>query len=330
MEKNKIEKTPEKTKSAANLESIDPEIWDELSHLSVKEQDALWFPLTQKHLREYKEGKNDTDEFRQDELKLIFLHQIGAETRPQLDPAMKQRGFSFDDAERLKKFEQFGDFMKKIKGEIEKQRERSNEPVYIMVSGIGISGKATLRNVLTRELIHDLPSLRVVAIDRDYEKIFPPQIPADVYLVEDVHGLDAEKDEHGKYGRLDGIEGAPDGFGMVVYALSPAATYKKSLVQRGASWIRMGKIDLTAITHDKEQKEGNIVKKTADELKRTLGVGRDWFREQLKVLRDLKNRGTSIMVVDPTELFKTLYGFEDDPNLVNKDFETALTEALEK
>lgn len=330
MEKNKIEKTPEKTKSAANLESVDPKIWDELSHLSVKEQDALWFPLTQKHLREYKEGKSDTDEFRQDELKLIFLHQIGAETRPPLDPAMKQRGFSFDNTERLKKFEQFGDFIKKIKGEIEKRREELNKPVCIMVSGIGISGKATLRNVLTKELIHDLPSLRVVAIDRDYEKIFPPQIPADVYLVEDVHGLDAKKDEHGKYKRFDGIEGMPDGFGVVVYALSPAATYKKSLVQRGASWIRMGKIDLTAIMHDKEQKEGNIVRKTADELKRTLNVGREWFREQLKVLRDLKNRGTSIMVVDPTELFKTLYGFEDDPNLVNKDFETALTEALEK
>jgi hypothetical protein len=330
METRKVENKTTKTKSADNLESVNPKLWNELSMLSDKDQDELWFSLTQKHLRMYKDGLIDTDEFQQDELRLIFLNQLGAETRLQIAPTMKQRGFSFDNTERLRKFERFGDFVTKLKDEIGKMKEGSDEPVYILISGIGISGKATVRGVLTKELAYVLPSLRIVAIDRDYEKIFPPQVLADVYLVEDVHGLDADKDEHGKYKRFDGIEGAPEGFDVVVYALSPKATYKKSLVQRGASWIRMGKIDLTAIAHNKEQGSDNMIKATASELERTLDVGREWFKEQLKVLRDLKNKGTSIMVIDPTELFKTLYGFENDPNLANMDFETALVEALEK
>ena len=235
MEIRKIEKEIIKTKSVDNLESIDPKLWNELSLLSEKDQDTLWFSLTQKHLRMYKEGKIDTDEFQHDELRLIFLNQLGAESRTRIDPVLRQRGFSLDNTERLKKFEQFGDFIAKLKGEIEKQRGESGKPVYILISGIGISGKATIRSVLTNELTHALPLLQIVAIDRDYEKIFPSQIPADVYLVEDVHGLDVEKDDDGKYKRFDGIEGAPEGFGIVVYALSPKATYKKSLVQRGVS-----------------------------------------------------------------------------------------------
>lgn len=330
MKESDLEQESVKTASQINIENQNPKIWRKLVELSTEDQDKEWFRLSQKHLKEYKDGEVDTQEFKDDEDALIFLNHIGAEARMSLDPLMKQRGFSFDNKERFKKFERFGLFVEKIQQEIKRVREKSENPVYIMISGIGISGKATLRSVLTGELTRALPSLRIVSIDRDYEKIFPPQIPADVYLVEDVHGLDLEKDSGDRYKRFDGDEGVPGGFDIVVYSLSSAATYRRSLIQRGVGWIRMGKIDLTAITHDKDFSGGDVVKKTAAELTRTQEVGSQWFKEQLGVLRSLKNKDIPIMVVDPTEIFKVLYGFEDNQNVANNDFETALSEALEK
>lgn len=327
----KTEKGPEKLATDMHLENLNPRLWKDLSGLSSEQQDERWFSLTQKHLKDYKEGKLTEEGFKLEELEFIFLNYLGAKNNPLLSPEMPQRGFYLNPEKqpgrRMEKFGNFGNFIMTVQNEAEKHTKEASGPFQILVGGIGISGKATLRNVLSRELSEKLPQQRVISWDRDYQKLFP--IPAkwqgNINIIEDVHGLDEERDENGKLKRFDGTEGLPEGYNMVVYILPTASTFRQSLIRRGIGWLRVGKIDLTApeekqYLDDQEQK----IKQTADELERFLPEARKWFKEQLKVLRELKNRGIKIAVVEPSEIFRKLYNFEEKSGLTDKSFLEAL------
>lgn len=327
----KIEKEQEKSATDIHLEHLNPRLWQELSGLSSEQQDERWFNLTQKHLKDYKEGKLAGERFKSEELEFIFLNHLGFKNMSPLNPEMAQRGFYFDpekeSKQRMEKFGNFGNFITTVQNEAEKHIEEAQGPFQILVGGIGISGKATLRNVLAKELSEKLPKQKIISWDRDYQKIFPipPEWQGNINIIEDVHGLDEERDEKEKLKRFDGIDGLPEGYNMIVYVLSTASTYKQSLIRRGMGWLRVGKIDLTVpeekqYSDSREQK----IKQTADELERFLPEARKWFREQLRVLRELKNRGIKIAVVEPSEILKKLYNFEEKPELVDKSFAEAL------
>ncbi|MDP2967085.1 MAG: hypothetical protein Q8N87_01595 [bacterium] len=351
--KPKIEGKTESEQSATDIhtENLNPELWREFVCLSPKQQDERWFNLTQEHLKDYrglelalkepeltKESEIEekikllltTEKFKSEELELFFLNQLFAKSIPSLSPEMPQRGFYFDPEQpakqRMKKFGNFGNFIETIQEEAEKHKEKISKPFQVLVGGIGISGKATTRTVLAKELSERVSKSRVISWDRDYQKIFP--IPAewqgDINIIEDVHGLNEKRDENEKLKRFDGSEGLPEGYDMVVYVISSAATFRQSLIKRGIGWLQIGKMDLTAPEKQYPEEQKEKIKQTAEELERFLPVARKWFREQLRVLRELKNRGVKIAIVDPSEIFKKLYKFEEKPEFIDKSFSEVL------
>lgn len=328
--KKEAEETGKKTATEVYLKSLNPELWNKISSLARDQRDERWFNLTQSHLRDYQTGKIETEKFELEELEFLYLNQWNAKEIPTLDSEMRQRGFCFTPEEGRKKFHRFGDFIESLRREAEQNLEKTSQPFWILVGGIGISGKATLRNILTRELAEKCPQYKVISWDRDYQKIFP--VPAEwqgnINIIEDVHGLDEARDENGKLKRFDGSEGLPEGYDMVVYVLPSAATFRQALTKRGIGWLQAGKLDLTAPEKRYPDDQKERIKQTAEELERFLPVAKEWFREQLRVLRELRKRGVMIAVVDPIEIFKKLYGFEEKPELSNQSFLTALERTL--
>ena len=332
----KIENEPEKSATDTHIEHLNPQLWKELSSLSSEQQDERWFNLTQKHLKDYKEGKSTEERFESEELEFLFLNRLSAKNISLLSPEIPQRGFYFDperkSKQRMEKFGNFGNFISIIQNETEKHIKETQKPFQVLVGGIGISGKATLRNVLSKELSEKLSEQKVISWDRDYQKIFP--IPdkwqGDINIIEDVHGLDEKRDENEKLKRFDGSEGLPEGYDMVVYVLPSAAIFRQSLIKRGVGWLQAGKMDLTALEKQYPDEQKEKIKQTADELERFLPEAKKWFREQLRVLRKLKNRGVKIAVVDPSEILKKLYNFEEKPEFIDKSFSEALEMLLKE
>lgn len=300
------------------LRSVNPELWHKVASLTATQRDRRWFDLTQSHLKDYEAGKIETAKFKQEELEFLYLNYLAARDTPSVDSQLKQRGFCLSAERGRGRFQNFEDFTGSVLNEVKEQMGETNRPFWVLVGGIGISGKATIRTLLTKELIERLPQKKVISWDRDYQKIFPPPWVGDINIIEDVHGLDKG------LSRFDGPEGLVAGYDLVVYALSPETTYRQSLLRRGLSWLKAGKMDLTAPSEQYPIDPKERMRQTAQELERILQVGSEWFREQLKVLREFKKRGVTIIVVDPTEIFKKLYGFEENPQLSNQPFLEAL------
>lgn len=315
-------KESKETVTESYLKGLDPELWGKLSSLSSEQRDQRWFDLTQSHLRDYRAGKLETEKFKLEELEFLYLNQWNAKEIPALAPEMLQRGFSFTPERGREKFQRFEDFIESVKRETKQHLEETSRSFWILVGGIGISGKATLRSILTKELTEKLFQKRIISWDRDYQKIFPPKWQGDINIIEDVHGLDEGLK------RFDGTEGVSGGYDMVLYSLPPAATYRQTLTRRGVGWLEAGKMDLTAPDKEYPPDFEERIKQTATKLEETLQVGSDWFKEQRKVLKELKKRGVKIVVVDPTEIFKKLYNFEEKPGLPDKSFLTALEETF--
>lgn len=318
--KTKFEKEPKETATEIYLKELNPKLWEEISSLSVEQQDERWLNLTQSHLEDYEAGKFDKEKFKLEELEFLYLNHLTAKEIPALDSEMPQRGFSFTPEQGMKRFGNFGNFIESIKKEAEQSMEKTSKPFQILVGGIGVSGKATLRNILAKELIEKLPQKKIISWDRDYQKIFPPPWQGDINIIEDVHGLDKDLE------RFDGKEGLPNGYDLVLYCLSPKQTYRQTLLKRGEAWVETGKIDLTAPEKEAPVQLEERIREAADELERTWKVGKDWFKEHFAVLRKLKKRGTRLAVVDPTRIFKELYHFKEQPELLDK----SILEALEK
>jgi len=300
--------------SKAYLRSLNPKLWKEIYSLSKEQKDQHWLNLTQKHLKDYKASEIESEKFKLEELEFLYLNHLVTEEIPRLNYEMPQRGFSLNLEQKAKRFDNFGNFVETIKKEAEDYIEKTSKPFWILVSGVGISGKATLRNILTKELSEKLSQKKVISLDRDYQKIFPPIQKGDINLIEDVHGLDKDLK------RFDGKKGLSGGYDLVIYCWCPEQTYRQSLLKRGKSWIDIGKIDLTAPEKQASAQLEERIKETANELERTLNVSKDWRKEHFGVLRKLKNRGVKIAIVDPTQIFKELYHFEEQPELSNKSF----------
>lgn len=312
MEKQRVDMEEKATE--AYLKSLNPKLWERVCLLPKEQRDQYWLNLTQKHLRDYKAGDVGSDEFQSEELKFLYLNHLAAKETPSLNYEIPQRGFSLNLEQKVGKFDNFGNFVETIKKEAGNYTEKTSKPFWILVSGVGISGKATLRNILTKELSEKLPQNKIISLDRDYQKIFPPVQKGDINIIEDVHGLDKGLE------RFDGESGLPDGYDLVVYCFCPEQTYRQSLLKRGKSWIDVGKIDLTSPEKQASAQLEERIKETANELERTLNVSKDWLREHFGVLRELKNRGVKIAVVDPTQIFKELYQFKEQLELSDKSF----------
>lgn len=307
------------TATEVYLRSLNPELWSRISAMTMEEQDERWFALTQIHLTDYQAGKLRDKDFKNDELELLFLNELGTKFIAHLNHDIPIRGFISLFRSRHEKLSTFGAFIEITKALVMENLQKKKQS-RILVSGIGISGKATTRNVLTKELTSAIPDSRVLSWDRDYEKLFPPPWEGEVTIVEDVHGLDEGLQ------RFDGEDGLPGGYDLIIYTLSPKLTYKHNLISRGISWVRSGKIDLTAPEKQSAVDLEERVKETAHELDRTTKAGKEWFREHIRVLSELRKRGVPIVAIDPTRIFKEFYGFKDIPELQDKSF----LELLEK
>ncbi|MFA6397346.1 MAG: hypothetical protein WDK96_00675 [Candidatus Paceibacterota bacterium] len=332
-----IENKVQINKTEEFFEGLNPDLWKELSSLSQEEQDDVWFNLTQKHLKDFKNKKENTKDFRLEEMKLMFLNQL-SKNNVVLDKNMPQKGFYIENknqelkSQKIERFGNFGNLINTISEEVDDFFKKDNKPFQLLVGGIGISGKATTRRVLTKELSDKYKDKKIISWDRDYEKIFP--IPedwqGDINVIEDVHGLDEEIEEENKFKRFNGSDGLPNGYNMIIYVLPSAKTFKQSMINRGMGWLEVGKLDLTAPDKEYAKNKKEQIKETAEELDRFSIIAKEWFKEQLRVLRILKDKGVKIAVVDPSEIFKKLYGFEYNSELLDKSYLEALEILTEK
>ncbi len=312
----------EETATEIYLKSQNPKLWEELVGLPEDEQFNRWLALTQRHLRAFREGEAETEEFTQDELALLFLNHLQAASLPRLNADLPQRGFLISAEQPKEKIYRLGNFVNLIKAEAENQSEKEKQ-FCVLITGIGTSGKATVRSVLTGELSQKCPDKKIISWDRDYQKKFPPTWAGDIELVEDVHGLDL--DEDGELARFDGAEGTKNGFDLVVYVLPPAATFKRNLAERGKGWLKAGIIDLTAPEEPAAPKQ-EMIERTAEKLQGAYDNAGLWLREQLKSLKILKERGVEIAVIDPTEILRKLYGRGETPESSESVFDNFLRE----
>lgn len=294
----------ERTESERYLENLNSSAWQRLSALAPDEQFEYWLNLTQEHLNGFKRGELQTEKFKEQELELLLLNALAAGDLKTLNPKMEQRGFYLSPESAKQKVEKLSDSTSFICSAV---KEKTGGPFRVMVTGIGTSGKATMRTVLARELSHSLPNKKIISWDRDYQKLFPSPWPGDVEIIEDVHGLDTDKE--GRLVRFDGQDGLPDGFDLVVYTLAPEKTYRQSLISRGKGWLRAGILDLTdQEVYQKEQTKR--VTQTARKLEDSFKIAGPWIKDQLRSLKTLKGKGTKILVIDPTSLLKELYGLD--------------------
>ena len=112
-----------------------------------------------------------------------------------------------------------------------------NEQFNILVTGLSISGKATMRRAITKELQKDHPG-KVTSIDRDYIKM-PYQFVLDkgINIVEDMHGLDP--------GSLNCDD--LDSYNMLIYLKPNEPQHIRMINERGKIWMQAEgrKADLT-------------------------------------------------------------------------------------
>lgn len=315
------------------LRNHDPKLWVEISSLSTKEQDDLWFNLTQKHLGPYEqalttgpeavEELQETVEFQEDEQRLKLLNYFFAESLPVLDRHLPQVGWIYLPQQGFTKFAELQDL---FDGVLEAKKQAGVWPFSIMVTGVGIVGKATTRTVLAQELMRRLPDEVVDNLDRDYEKLPPHEWPADVdvRVVEDVHGLD--KNDNEEMERCEGVEAPPGGYNLVIYVLRLPQAYKQSLLNRGISWAASGKIDLTAPDRESPESMDEMLEEVASELERTDEVSRDWNKENLIALKELRNQGKSVVIVDPNNYLEALGYTKSADGLSGKSFQELLKE----
>lgn len=327
--------TGKSTATEAYLRKQDPKLWEEISSLSTREQDDLWFSLTQKHLGPYEqalaaglqvvEGLQGTTEFQEDEQRLKLLNYFFAKSLPELDPHLPQAGWIYLPQQGFTKFAVLRDL---FDGVLEVKKQAGVYPFSIMVTGVGIVGKATTRTVLARELMERLPEEVVDNLDRDYEKLPPYDWPADVdvRVVEDVHGLD--KNEQGGLERFDGVEAPPGGYNLVIYVLRLPQAYKQSLLNRGASWMAIGKIDLTAPDRETPETLDETLEEVAAELERTDEVSKGWHKEYLAALRELRLQGKAVAIVDPNNYLQALGYTKIVEGLSGKSFKELLKERV--
>ena len=267
--------------------------------------------------------------FWNDELRFSILNYFGAKFFPPLDSGLPQKGGIFLPGEGMTKFNVFGDLINGVMQVVRKNKvTRTPQDFWAMVAGIGIVGKATTRTVLTKELMNHLPESVVLSLDLDYQKLSLDQLASPqlgesdcIKVVEDVHGLDIE---NGRLERFDGKEGLPRGYDLVVYVLPVPKTYRQSLLNRGASWIKQGKIDLTDPRRKTPETLEGTIEDVARELERTSQVGQNWYKENLTALRELKERGVPTIVVDPTGFFKVAYGFKEEEGVLATPFNKLL------
>lgn len=324
IDKNIEEERGKETATRSYLSNLNPEIWSQISSMPIPEQDSLWFALTQKHLSVYEEAVNlgkveevfKSQGFLDDELRLLILNYFGALSFPRIDSELPQKGGIFLPNTKIEKINKFTDFIERVKGIIKENPQK----FWVLVSGIGIVGKATTRTVLAKELIEGFPMVVVLSSDRDYEKLPLNQLSspaASINIIEDVHGLDMEE---GILDRFDGKEGLPKGYNLVVYVLPVPKTYKQSLLNRGESWVRHGKIDLTDPQRKQPENLEGMIEETAAELERTQQIGRGWYKEHLISLKELRRRGVPTIVIDPSPFFEVAYGFKGEEGILNTPF----------
>lgn len=309
------------------LKNQDPEAWKEIVGLSEREQNNLWFQLTQQHLGKYEQAAKlapqavvdlqQTKEFRKEEQQLRVLNYFGAKFLPELDPNLSQVGWISLPGKGFVKLSSLGGL---IKGVLEVKQSVKNKPFAVMVTGVGIVGKATTRTLLSKAVMLSLPGEVVDNLDRDYQKMPPQAWPSDINtrIVEDVHGLD--KNEQGVLERFDGVDGLPRGFDFVVYVFRNPKTYKQTLLNRGVAWARSGKIDLTA----PDKKTPGTMDEALEEIARGLEqidkASHDWHIEYLKTLKELGKRGVMTALVDPTLILKTLGYIKSIDDIQNDSF----------
>lgn len=311
------------------FENIDLSLWQEINALTQEKQEKKWFQLTQKHSLDYKKGKAETEEFQKEELEFLILNHLFAKSVPVFNSEISQRGFSSTSEKYFLKFEKLGNFFNFV-AEKARKRIESGGTFYSLVGGVAIAGKATMRNILTADFIKRFPDKKIISLDRDYQFIFPSPWEGDINIIEDVHGLDLQKDAQGRLDRFDGENGVLDGYDLIVYVLPSRKTYRRNLLNRGLGWLEAGKMDLTEPEKEYGKTLEQKIQETAVELSGTLEVSVPWFKEQLKVLRELQKRGTDIAVVDPTEILNAAYGLKEELDLENRSFLEALEESLKK
>ncbi len=292
------------------LKDSNPHLWQEISLLTPEDRYNHWLELVQKHLVSYEEQGIRSDNFKQEELELLYLNTFFDQDVPTIDSNFPITGGVYQ-KEGTDRFKTFGQFTDRVKEELNELENSAN----ILITGLGISGKATIRSILAKALQADK---RVISWDRDYQKIFPPILEGDVNIIEDVHGLDRGKE--GELIRFNGEDGLQNGYDLVIYCLPSRPVYWQSLLNRGRGWVEQGKIDLTQ-TEEKGLNNEERIEEAADKLEEIKEASKELMvNNDFPVLKEIREQGASIIIINPKEIFRKLYGLQVDTNLLDQSF----------
>lgn len=256
-------------------------------------------------------------DFESEELELvIFNHLFSKKIKPQ-DKNVKL------DTLNIKETLTLDDLIINIQADVERHIKDSDKPFNILICGVGISGKSTIRSLIAKELNERIPDRIIIQIDEDYQEI--PSIieenKINVRITENVHGLDSELIDDAKNYNLI-IEVAP----------SSEEDYLRNLIERGLGWLKTGNLDLTAPDRQFSEDPQERIAQTARVLNEQYNQAKEWYEEQLSTLLKLKNQGVKTINIFSSEITNAIYGH--DRNLgsidINQPFQKSLKDLFDK
>lgn len=301
---SEVHSNPEGYQTVNNTEawarSLSPDNMDRLTTYSDEEVEQEFAALATSHLSKWNETANkihdgvEAAEFAKEEVALLQLE------------LLKSVKTHIDDTTPVRAMDQGSDISEPIQtwGDVTGLLEQitkvaGKRRVNVLVTGLPISGKATIRRGLTGSAIKNNPRAKVASIDRDYSKLYPEtDVIGDINIVEDIHGLDPESANSKEMYAYD----------LVIYTRPSEFERDRMIRSRGAAWDKniSGKADLTDGTGAAD--DPTFLRKM--EIWRGISraqQGKDVLTLDMPNILALKERGVPILILDSSEVIKAAY-----------------------
>jgi hypothetical protein len=177
---------------------------------------------------------------------------------------------------------------------VESVIQKNGGQINILVAGLPISGKATVRRLFAKSLGTLHGPNEVSNIDRDYIKMPKDNLKA-INVIEDMHGLESN------YGDIN--------YDLVVYIKPTQVGHLDSIRSRGQHWVAdsSAKVDLTDGVGSAGAAKLERMSQAAGSMAKAQNSREIVFAEDAPVLDELKESGASVITLDPAVLLEKAY-----------------------
>ncbi|OHA13097.1 MAG: hypothetical protein A2909_01340 [Candidatus Tagabacteria bacterium RIFCSPLOWO2_01_FULL_39_11] len=281
------EKIPTATENF--VKNLDHECFEKYNNFSDDELEDEFIRLTQTH----RGADPEPQKFKEQELGLLQIEYQRSARLSEISDSAEAKG-GFFDKNHIEKFKDFGGILESVEGEYQ---GNTGKPYWILIPGLPISGKATLRRLIAKKLEQRFLDKKIVQIDRDYSKIFPDYPwQGDINIVEDVHGLDAG--EEGNFDRFYTFENNQTGYDLLIYPFVAKKKYAENIVSRIEFWLKSGVADLT---------DPGTKKEAAEKGKKWIQKRPEFLKEDITAIRNLRKEDQKIIFFNMTNLLENIY-----------------------